>query len=415
MSKPGFELQWTRSSITAPAACNGLQHGVTANGVTLFVPMSIVAGSSNNVYAIDNDTGYVVWQRQFEAALPRRPRSAPAASRPARRGSCRWCRRPIALTAPAGRGRGVQAYRSVIGEPGQGVPLEGRGGGRGHRWTSRARVPRPPRRAPGAPRRCARRRPCRHRAVPTRRLPAGAAPARSAQGGGGGGGGGGAAQGARHSRRAAEQAGGGGGLGRPSGVVYAISSDGMLHVLGLPSGKDIQKSGGVRSGQRALVRHHRRRHDALRDDQRQLRRRAERGLGDRSREPKPSRSCRGRPTAARSSAASRSATDGTVFAAIGPGTATGDGKANAIVALDPKTLQVKDWFTAAGRGIRDRPDDLQARRSRRRRRGHEGRPDPAAERRVARRRRSRDAAAHFAPALAAGGSVTDNGWRRGRN
>ena len=37
--------------------------------------------------------------------------------------------------------------------------------------------------------------------------------------------------------------------------------------------------------------------------------------------------------------------DGTLIAAIGPGQTTGDGKANAIVALDPKTLQVKDWFT----------------------------------------------------------------------
>jgi hypothetical protein len=38
-------------------------------------------------------------------------------------------------------------------------------------------------------------------------------------------------------------------------------------------------------------------------------------------------------------------TDGTLVAAIGPGQTTGDGKANAIVALDAKTLQVKDWFT----------------------------------------------------------------------
>ena len=37
--------------------------------------------------------------------------------------------------------------------------------------------------------------------------------------------------------------------------------------------------------------------------------------------------------------------DGTLIAAIGPGQATGDGKANAIVALDPKTLQLKDWFS----------------------------------------------------------------------
>jgi hypothetical protein len=39
------------------------------------------------------------------------------------------------------------------------------------------------------------------------------------------------------------------------------------------------------------------------------------------------------------------APDGTLFAAIGAGKASGEGKANAIVALDPKTLQVKDWFT----------------------------------------------------------------------
>src|SRR4029453_13023470 len=38
-------------------------------------------------------------------------------------------------------------------------------------------------------------------------------------------------------------------------------------------------------------------------------------------------------------------TDGTLVAAIGPGQTSGDGKANAIVALDSKTLQVKDWFT----------------------------------------------------------------------
>ena len=37
--------------------------------------------------------------------------------------------------------------------------------------------------------------------------------------------------------------------------------------------------------------------------------------------------------------------DGTLIAAIGPGQTTGDGKANAIVALDPKTLALKDWFS----------------------------------------------------------------------
>jgi outer membrane protein assembly factor BamB len=38
--------------------------------------------------------------------------------------------------------------------------------------------------------------------------------------------------------------------------------------------------------------------------------------------------------------------DGTIIAAIGPGPVTPGGYANAIVALDPKTLHVKDWFTS---------------------------------------------------------------------
>ena len=39
--------------------------------------------------------------------------------------------------------------------------------------------------------------------------------------------------------------------------------------------------------------------------------------------------------------------DGTLVAAIGAGQTSADGKANAIVALDPRTLQLKDWFTQA--------------------------------------------------------------------
>jgi hypothetical protein len=35
----------------------------------------------------------------------------------------------------------------------------------------------------------------------------------------------------------------------------------------------------------------------------------------------------------------------TLLAAIGSGSVTGSGKANAIVALDPRSLQLKDWFT----------------------------------------------------------------------
>ena len=42
------------------------------------------------------------------------------------------------------------------------------------------------------------------------------------------------------------------------------------------------------------------------------------------------------------------ATSGTAIVAVGPGTVTGGGHANAIVALDPQTLTAKDWFTQPG-------------------------------------------------------------------
>jgi outer membrane protein assembly factor BamB len=37
--------------------------------------------------------------------------------------------------------------------------------------------------------------------------------------------------------------------------------------------------------------------------------------------------------------------DGSLIAAIGPGTISAGGYANAIVSVDPKTMQVKDWYT----------------------------------------------------------------------
>ena len=42
------------------------------------------------------------------------------------------------------------------------------------------------------------------------------------------------------------------------------------------------------------------------------------------------------------------ATNGTAIVAIGPGTVTAGGYANAIVALDPKTLALTDWFSQPG-------------------------------------------------------------------
>jgi hypothetical protein len=135
-----------------------------------------------------------------------------------------------------------------------------------------------------------------------------------------------------------------GGLGRPSGVMYAVSSDGMLHVMGLQSGKDLQKP-----AQFVPANSHWSDPIAV----------------NTTMYAATSGGCGGAPngifaidlagadkvvTSWKTNGggvvgAIAFTTDGTLIAAIGPGPTTGDGRANAIVALDATTLQVKDWYT----------------------------------------------------------------------
>ena len=307
MSRPGFELQWTSALDNDPRQLHGLAQGVTANGVTLFVPMSVVAGSSNNVYAIDNDTGYVVWQRRFDA-----PMAAPTPGCPG--GITAAATRIVGLVPPPliepgagrrGRGRGAVGYRSVLGEPGQGVPVDENGVSPG-----RAASPPPPpgegrgrRGAPPAPAAELPPSPVGRTANPAG-IPG--APADIAAGG----------------------------LARVSGVAYAISSDGMLHVMGLQTGKDLQRparflppdarwSDPIAVGTRLLAA-------------------TSGGCGgapdgvwaiDLESDSKPVVSWRtnGGPVVG----AVALATDGSVIAAT----------SNRIVALDPMTLELRDWFT----------------------------------------------------------------------
>jgi outer membrane protein assembly factor BamB len=303
MSTPGFELQWTSKLENRSRGLAGLTQGVTASGVTLFVPTSIVAGSSNTLYMLDNDTGYVVWSRRFEGTLPAPTPgcSGGITAAPTRivsgAAAPTWAEGSFA--APAGRGN-QQGFRSALGEPGQGIPVEPRGGGPG-----RAAAPG---RQGGAP-----------------------APA------------GGQARGQGAGIPGAPNV-GGGGLGRAM-VGYAVAGDGQLHVVGLQSGKDLQKpapflpansqwsnpvavgtmmyaatSGNCAGAPNAVF--------AI----------------DLDAPDKPVVSYRTNGGGVVGSVAFSS--DGnTLLAAIGPGSVTGDGKANAIVALDPRTLQLRDWFT----------------------------------------------------------------------
>ena len=319
MAKPGFELQWKTKLDNQPRGAYGLSQGVSASGVTLFVPMSIVAGSSNNLYGIDNDTGYAVWQRHFDAQLPAATPECPGGLTS---GPTRIVRLdPSATAAGAGLtfGRGAVGYRSLLGEPGEGVPLEGRAAGPGRAAGD----------AGGGARGAA----------------AGAPPARGAGAPGQGGRGGAQVDRIPGTPPADQQQGGAFGmLFRPSGVAYVLASDGMLHVVGLPSGKDIQRPatfvpanarwsapvavntmlyvatagncGGAPSGVWAI---------------------------DLDSDTKPVVSWKTNGGGVVGTIAFTS--DNTLIAAIGSGQASGDGKANAIVALDPKTLAVKDWFT----------------------------------------------------------------------
>ncbi len=347
LSKPGFELQWTAKLDNQPRGVHGLRQGVTANGVTLFVPMSVVAGSSNNVYGIDNDLGYVVWQRHFDAALPA---ATAACAGGITAGATRIVRLDAVPPAASGFGggrRGAAGYRSLLGEPGQGVPAEGRAAGPGRAGEPAAARGAPPGVEQGAVARGAApaAAPAGARGAPpgveqgaiARGAAAAAAPIPAAQPGQAG-------ERIPGAPRVEEDAAPYAFLFRPSGVSYLVSSDGMLHVLGLASGKDIQrpapflpanakwsppvavgttmyaatsgKCGGAPDGVWAI---------------------------DLDSEAKPVVSWKTNGGGIVGAVAFTS--DGTLIAAVGPGQAAGDGKANAIVALDPKTLQVKDWFS----------------------------------------------------------------------
>ncbi len=327
LSKPGFELQWKTTLDNQPRGPHGINQGITAAGVTLFVPMSVVTGSSNTVYGIDNDIGHVVWQRRFDAALPPATPECPG-------GLSAGATRIVSLDAsptPGFGGFGGRAsvgYRTLLGEPGEGVPLEGRGRGgargaapapapAGRQGTppaagqraggpGRGAAPTPPAAAPGG------------RGAPVVRIPG--------------------------SPRT-EEAGVVGFLGRPSGVAYVISSDGMLHVVGLASGKDLQRPAqfvpaNARWSSPVAV-----------DTTLYVATSGQCGGGpsgvwaiDLDSDTKPVVSWKTNGGDVIGAVALVS--DGTLIAAIGPGSTSGDGKADAIVALDPKTLQLKDWFSA---------------------------------------------------------------------
>ena len=220
LAKPGFELQW-KAALEGQRGMKPAVQGVTVNGVTLFTPLSIIT-SPNGVITIDNDTGTTFWYKSLGAA-PAATAGCAAAPVAATRMADLVQPLPAGPRAGGPAGGGRAGYSSAVGNPGEGVPIPA--GGRGGRGAAPPAAGAPPAGAPpaGAP-------------PPQPAPPAAGAPAGAGQGGRGVLPAPGAAPGAAPAR-----GGGGGGFGRPSGVVYVISRDGLLHTVGLPSAKDIQK------------------------------------------------------------------------------------------------------------------------------------------------------------------------------
>jgi hypothetical protein len=317
MSQPGFALQW-RSKLDVPGrAAGSLTSGVVTPGVTIFTPLSSIAGPGNRIFAVDNDTGNVFWMREFDGAVPAATSACPAAISGAPT-------RVVSLVPPpatptrGGGGRAGRSYNSAVGEPGEGVPLPATGGGRG-----------------GA----------RGAGTGAAAAPQGTAATGPARGQPGRGPGAAATPPSPFPTNAAAQ--GNGGLWSPSGTVYAVSADGMFRRLGLVSGKDVQRPARLfPAGARFS--------DLI-------------AVGDMA-YTSTSGSCHGTPNgiwAINVSGDPNSvvswktnggdpigsvafSTTGTLYAAIGPGTPAAGGYANAIVALDPKTLTLKDWYAQPG-------------------------------------------------------------------
>ncbi|HTM26016.1 MAG TPA: PQQ-binding-like beta-propeller repeat protein [Vicinamibacterales bacterium] len=332
LSKPGFELQWKTTLENANRGGYGLGQGVTAPGVTLFVPTSIVTGSSNNIYAIDSDTGYLVWQRHFDPPMATVTDVCPGGTTSAATRIVSIAPPPITAAEPPGAGRAGQAYRSVLGEPGEGAPVDVRGGGPARGGTAPARAGAAPGRGSAE--------------SPAGQRPTAPAPGRGPAGSASQRGGSGRADSAPTVPGAPADQFAVSGLGRPPGVVYAVSSDGVLHVMGLMSGKDLQRPA-------PFVPAKARWSDpiAVRTT---LYTSTSDGCGsapnavwaiDLESDSKPVVSWKsGGPIVG----ALAFTTDGTLVAAIGPTSGDADGKPNAIVTLDPRTLHVKDWFSPSG-------------------------------------------------------------------
>ena len=128
MQKPGFALQWKTMLDAQSRPLNSLRPGVVIGNLGFgSKPLSFVTGSANRVFAVDNDTGVVFWQRTFESS------GGGAGTQQCPGGITSAATRPATIVPTIPVWRGVQerpAYSSGVGAPDERVPayLMGRAG-----------------------------------------------------------------------------------------------------------------------------------------------------------------------------------------------------------------------------------------------------------------------------------------------
>ncbi|HXB73855.1 MAG TPA: hypothetical protein VNY05_36790 [Candidatus Acidoferrales bacterium] len=300
MQKPGFQLLWKIKFENEARQLNGLTPAVLLDryiGHRGFRSLAFIGGSSDNVFAVDTDLGRIEWQNHYSAAPAVQPGVSQNRSPGCPGGITTGLTRPTGTALPAamggrggGGGRGGPA-KSGVGEAGLGaVTLAEVGQGRGGRGGFPDAAP-AGRGAPGAP--------------------------------------------ADAGRGAAR--GGGGGFGRMPAVAYALTSDGMLQSVYVSNGADSEapmKFLPANANAQGLI------------------------VADNVAYVSTSNGCGGaangvwaldlaskEATTWKSSAGSPAGSAGPAFGPDGTlYVATAGGEAS-LVALEPKTLKQKDWYS----------------------------------------------------------------------
>jgi outer membrane protein assembly factor BamB len=324
--KPVFELQWKLQFPNQARQLNSLTAAVSNVGDGRF-PNAIIAGSSNNVYGVDTYSGIELWDDHFDAPTL----SAPSQACPGGITSGPTRETPLVpitgpVRSPVGISTSAGSFISGVGDPDQGAPEELMRPGRSLPQGGRSAGPKifnlldemmsQPLQTQGP-----------SPGVLEARGGPGALDAPGAAGRG--------------------SPGQGGPLETPIGG-YVISSDGVLHALGPLRGKEVRKPvpflppnaqvadiilvnntlyaattyncGGVSNALWAI------------------------NLADENKTVISWKTDGGSPIGSPAFGS-----DGTAFVAIGAAPADASaGYSDAVVALDSKTLAVKDWFTQRG-------------------------------------------------------------------